>query len=126
MDIEKIIREYLAGLEEGNYSKLLNLFSEDATIHSPLSGSTKASKFYRDLLNDTKKSEIELINIFTKKKDEKIGAGHFIYNWVLKDGTEVSFECVDIFQFSENGKIEELKIIYDTYGPRQKYERMTN
>lgn len=124
MNAEKKIKKYLKGLEEGNYSKIMNLFSEDATVYSPLSGEIKASKFYKDLFKDTRKSEIELINIFESKENGKIKSGHFIYNWTLKDGTKVSFECIDIFKLSEDGKIKELKIIYDTSGVRSKYANL--
>jgi hypothetical protein len=36
------------------------------------------------------------------------------YDWVLKDGTPTYFECVDIFQFAQDGKIKQVSIIYDT------------
>ena len=121
--MEKSIKEYLKALEIGNYEAMMKLFTDDAVVHSPLYGEIKAVDFYRDLFNDTSKSTITLLNIF-KSGNPNIGAGHFRYDWVLKDGTPTSFECVDVFQFAEDGKIKELTIIYDTSKIRPSFEEM--
>ena len=105
MQIEKTIKEYLKGLEVGSYEKIIKLFSPKAVIHSPLYGGIKAKKFYQDLFKDTSKSKIALLNIFISQNNPQIGAGHFRYDWILKDGTQISFECVDIFRFAKDGKI---------------------
>jgi hypothetical protein len=34
---------------------------------------------------------------------------------VLKDGSAVRFECVDVFEFGANGLVERMIIVYDTY-----------
>lgn len=94
-----------------------------AIIHSPLYGELKASKFYKDLFADTSESKITLLNIF-KGKDNFTGAGHFRYDWKMADGTPVSFECVDVFKFSEDNLINKLIIIYDTAGIRPAFEKM--
>jgi len=120
MQIEKTIKEYLRELENGNYENIIKLFSPKAIINSPLYGKIKAKDFYKELFKDTLKSKITLMNIF-KSKNPLIAAGHFRYDWVLKNGTSTSFECVDIFQFNKNGKIIKLTIIYDTAKIRQSF-----
>ncbi len=124
MQIEKTIKEYLKGLEVGSYENIIKLFSPNAIIHSPLYGEIKAKKFYQDLFKDTSKSKITLMNIFVSKNNPKISAGHFCYDWILKDGTPTSFECVDVFRFDDDGKISELTIIYDTSKIRTSFEEM--
>lgn len=124
MQIERTIREYLKGLEVGSYENIIKLFSSNAIIHSPLYGEIKAKKFYQDLFKDTSKSKITLMNIFISQNNPKISAGHFNYDWILKDGTPTSFECVDVFQFDNDGKISELTIIYDTSKLRTSFEKM--
>ena len=124
MQIEKTIKEYLKCLEVGSYENIIKLFSSDAVIHSPLYGEIKAKKFYQDLFKDTSKSKITLMNIFVSQNNFKISAGHFQYDWILKDGTPTSFECVDVFRFDDNGKISELTIIYDTSKIRTSFEVM--
>ncbi|MCK5630268.1 MAG: nuclear transport factor 2 family protein [Nanoarchaeota archaeon] len=124
MQIEKTIKEYLKGLEVGSYENIIKLFSPDAIVHSPLYGEIKAKKFYQDLFKDTSKSKITLMNIFVSHNKPQIAAGHFHYDWILKDGTPTSFACVDVFRFAEDGKIEELTIIYDTSKIRTSFEDM--
>ncbi len=124
MQIEKTIKEYLRGLEVGSYENIIKLFSPDAIVHSPLYGEIKAKKFYQDLFKDTSKSKIKLMNIFVSQNNPQIAAGHFRYDWILKDGTPTSFECVDVFRFAEDGKIKELTIIYDTSKIRTSFEDM--
>jgi predicted SnoaL-like aldol condensation-catalyzing enzyme len=124
MQIEKTIKESLRGLEIGSADEIIKLFSPDAIVHSPLYGDVKAKKFYQELFKDTSKSKITLMNIFVSQNNPQIAAGHFRYDWILKDGTSTSFECVDIFRFDENGKIKELTIIYDTSKIRTSFEEM--
>ena len=124
MQIEKTIKEYLKGLEVGSDEEIIKLFSPDAVVHSPLYGKISAKKFYQDLFKDTSKSKITLINIFISQNDPQIAAGHFRYDWILKDGTPTSFECVDVFRFAEDSKIMELTIIYDTSKIRTSFEDM--
>jgi len=124
MQIEKTIKEYLKGLEVGSAEEIIKLFSPDAVVHSPLYGEIQAKKFYQDLFNDTSKSKITLMNIFVSQNNPQIAAGHFRYDWILKDGTPTSFECVDVFRFDKEGKIKELTIIYDTSKIRTAHEDM--
>lgn len=124
MQIEKTIKEYLKYLEVGSYENIIKLFSNDASVHSPLYGEIKAKKFYQDLFKDTSKSKITLMNIFVSQNNSQIAAGHFRYDWILKNGTLTSFECVDVFRFAKYGKIAELTIIYDTSKIRTSFEEM--
>lgn len=123
MNVTEIIRKYLKGLEEGKYTNIIGLFSPEAIVNSPLYGQIKAADFYKELFKDTSKSKITLLNIF-KSENPNIAAGHFRYDWILKDGTKTIFECVDVFRFDEKGKVIELTIIYDTSKIRNPFEEM--
>jgi ketosteroid isomerase-like protein len=125
MDIAGVIEQYLLALEKSSYDDVVKLFAENAIVVSPLYGTVKASDFYRDLFKDTAKSKITLLDIFVSKNSEYVGAAQFRYEWMLKDGNTVSFECVDVFEFSKDGKIKKLKIIYDTYEARRVFEKLT-
>lgn len=122
MNSKEIIKEYLKGLEIGSYENIIKLFTEDATIHSPLYGKINAKAFYQDLFKDTSKSKITLRNIFTNPENKEVVAGHFRYDWILRDGTSTFFECVDVFRLNDKGKIKELTIIYDTAKIRNSFE----
>jgi hypothetical protein len=125
MTIQITIKNYLKGLEKGNYDNIIKLFTDKAVVYSPLYGKMSAKKFYKDLFSVTNKSKITLLNILKSVNNKDIGAGHFRYDWVLKDKTPTSFECVDIFKFDNTHKrIKELTIIYDTSKARPKWEKV--
>ncbi|MBU7046496.1 MAG: nuclear transport factor 2 family protein [Theionarchaea archaeon] len=118
---EEVLTQYIQALEKGDYSDIMALFTQDAVILSPLYGKVRASHFYKELLKDTGKSTITVFHVFTNKN---VGAIHFLYEWMLNNGTQTSFECVDIVEFSEDGRIKQLTIIYDTSGIRREFEKM--
>jgi len=120
--VKETIRLYLRTLEESNYSSLIELFTHDAVVDSPLYGKKRASEFYKELFKDTNSSKITLLDIF---ESENAGAGYFRYDWKLKDGTLVTFDCVDVFRFLQD-KIETIKIIYDTYYTRAAFKKLSD
>ncbi|MCK4553053.1 nuclear transport factor 2 family protein [Candidatus Pacearchaeota archaeon] len=121
---EEIIKKYFENLSNGDYESLIQLFDSEAVVFSPLYGKMLAKDFYKKLLEDSDgKSNVELIKSFVDK-DALKGAGNFRYNWTLKDGTQSSFEGVDLFEFNENGKIKQIKIIYDTFGTRENFNKI--
>ena len=124
METEKTIAAYLKGLERGDAKRILALFEKGAMASSPLYGRIKASKFYKELFSDTTKSKITPLNSFISKSNKNVGAAHFRYDWTLKDGTPTSFECVDVFRFSKNGKIRHITIIYDTHKLRAAFNKI--
>jgi ketosteroid isomerase-like protein len=124
MGHEKLIRDYLRSLESGDCEKVLSLFEDDAIINSPLYGKQKAKLFYAELFRDTNQSRITLLNTFDSNENDNTCCGHFKYDWTMKDGSLVTFECVDIFKISIDEKIEELRIIYDTFGVRNEFNNL--
>src|SRR4051794_10569746 len=112
--MKNIIKAYLKSLEAGDAETIINLFSEDGVIHSPLYGDIPVKVFYKDLFADTIQSVITLLNIFQSADNPDTAAAHFKYDWTLKDGTKTNFEAVDVFNFDAHGKIKEMTIIYDT------------
>jgi len=122
--MEQIIKKYLVGLENANYQSIIQLFEENAMVKSPLYGIISAKEFYKGLFNDTSQSKITLLNVFLNTVNPSVGAGHFRYDWIMKDGNETSFECVDVFTLADCDKIKELTIIYDTFGIRDVFTNL--
>ena len=60
-------------------------------------------------------SKITSIDICVSTMGARRATGYFIYDWELKDGMAVRFECVDVFEFDDNGLIERMIIVYDTH-----------
>ncbi|NMB87793.1 MAG: SnoaL-like domain-containing protein [Chloroflexi bacterium] len=108
------MQRYLQALGDGDAAAILELFVPDGVVFSPLYGEVSAAHFYRDLFADTSRSTITPYHVFHSLQPER-GAVHFRYDWVLRDGTPVTFECVDVFEFDlAVNKVKSLTIIYDT------------
>jgi len=115
MTIEDLCKDYLAALNEGSVEKVLSLFAPDAVVESPLYGIKPATSFYHELFADTTNSKTTLLHVFNNTSDNSSLALHFQYQWTLKSGKLVEFECVDVFEISPAGdKFTKLTIIYDT------------
>lgn len=125
MNNKETLKKYLQFLEASDYENLISFFSEEAVVYSPLYGKMAAAKFYKDLFKDTAESKLTLLNIFTGE-DPNTAAVHFQFDWTLADGTAAPFEVVDVCKFSSDGKIEELKIIYDSVKTRPAFEKLTS
>ncbi|MFA6036987.1 MAG: nuclear transport factor 2 family protein [Legionellales bacterium] len=123
--MQNLIQEYLDCLERADYDKLINLFEPDAIVYSPLYGKKDAKEFYRKLFEDTTQSKIKLINIFTDEVN-KSAAAYFHYDWTLSNNTSAPFDVVDIFELNDTfDKIINLRIIYDTWQTREKFNDLS-
>jgi len=81
MDKETVVRQYFNCLEEGNYHEIIQLFSKEAIILSPLYGEKKPGDFYAELFADTNRSKITLKNIFISVSHQNIVSALFLYDW---------------------------------------------
>lgn len=123
-DQQEVIRRYLQGLEAGSAEQIISLFTAEGIVHSPLYGRQDAGDFYKALFKDTTRSEISLFHVFQETENPAVAAAHFRYDWRMRDGSSHSFECVDVFHFDEDGKIKELRIIYDTQDTRKAFNNL--
>lgn len=118
-----VMHRYLIELSAGNYPQLIALFSPDAIVQSPLYGQLSAADFYQSLLDDTTQSDLTFLQMFLNL-EEASGALHFEYTWTMENGRQVTFACVDIFQFNSGFQIKRLDIIYDTHQTRQAWNTL--
>jgi len=125
MNAEELCRAYLEALERGDAAALAALFAPDGVVVSPLYGSQPAREFYAALLADTARSRTRLKRILTSPPPDAAIALHFDYFWTLADGTDVTFEVVDVFELNEAGdRIARMTIIYDTAPLRAAHEKV--
>lgn len=109
------IRTYLKELERGNVAGVCSLFKPDAQIYSPFLGWVQPASFFDKVVAASGQSAITPLDIYASVDGHPRVAAHFIYDWALKDGSTVKFECVDIFEFGAGGLIDKMIIVYDTY-----------
>ena len=118
MDYSEIANSYLEYLEIGNIERVIDLFSENGIVESPIYGIKRADRFYRELMNDTSTSKLHLRGIFDQNNMNNF-ALYFTYEWTLKNNRKVEFDVVDIIELDSENKISKLKIIYDTFAARE-------
>jgi len=118
MSKTEIAKQYIKHLESGNIEKVIDLFNDNGIVESPIYGTKKAETFYRELNNDTAKSELQLKGIFEQNNLNNL-AIYFTYVWTLKNKQKVEFDVVDIIELDSDNKIKKLKIIYDTVTSRK-------
>jgi len=109
------ISEYLSRLERGDPAAICTLFAPDAQVYSPLLGWVSPRPFFEKLSAASGQSTITPIDVCVSTMGAARATGYFVYEWALKDGPLVRFECVDVFEFDDEGRIARLVIIYDTY-----------
>ena len=125
MERKRIAYQYLNYLEEGNMSSIIALFDINGTVNSPIYGIKKASDFYTQLNEDTYSSKLELKGLFDEANTSRL-ALYFCYTWILKNKERVTFDVVDIIEFTKQGKIKTLNIIYDTVVTRTLIEKLNS
>ncbi len=114
------VREYLAALEAGDVERVVTLFEPDGRVISPFLGRMTAREFFPKVVEVSSGTKLTVHDILISAEGQPRAVGYFLYDWWLKDGSKVSFECADVFTFNpETGKISSLVILYDTYPIRE-------
>jgi len=114
------VREYLAALEAGDVERVVTLFEPEGWVISPFLGRMKAREFFPKVVEVSSGTKLTVHDILISAEGQPRAVGYFLYDWWLKDGSKVSFECADVFTFNpETGKILSLVILYDTYPVRE-------
>ncbi|AIO38358.1 snoaL-like domain protein [Burkholderia cenocepacia] len=106
---------YLKTLERGDAAEICALFTPDAQIFSPFLGWMSPQPFFDKVVAASGQSRITPIDICVSTTGARRATGYFVYDWGLKDGSAVRFECVDVFEFAEDARIDRMIIVYDTY-----------
>lgn len=113
--IEDLARRYLHAIESGELSEMLNLFAEDATATSPVSGKQPARDFYTNVMKITSDRSTIHKNTFADTSGAPQMAVHFDYTRTIRDGHPETIECVDLFELTKDQRqFQSVRIIYDT------------
>lgn len=98
---------------------MLRLFTEDALITSPFLKNKSPQEFFSKVFEASAKSDIHLYHLFINPQNPSHLNVYFRYDWTLNNGTQVSFDCIDLFKFNSESRITQLTIIYDTHPIRE-------
>jgi hypothetical protein len=124
MDYHTVIQHYLQALQDGNTKRIESLFEPESLVYSPFLGRVPVAEFFKRLAEASSRAIITHFDTFiSTATSNRRAAAYFRYDWTLKDGTTTSFDCVDVFEFSDvegrEDKILSLTIVYDTHPVRQ-------
>ena len=118
--MREAVREYFAALEEGDVERIVTLFEPNGWVLSPLLGQMTAREFFPNVVEASSGTKLTINDVLVSAEGQPCAVGYFIYDWWLKDGSKVSFECADVFTFNpETGKILSMVILYDTHPIRE-------
>ena len=109
-----IIRNYFERMSDSDIGGIIAMFAADGFVMSPFLGKVDAPEFFKKLGNASTQSTLRIHDILISGS-KNAGAGHFRYDWVLADGSELSFEGVDYFTFNDYLKFQSRHIYYDTH-----------
>lgn len=121
--LESIIRIYGQALKDNDYPTMINLFSKDAKVFSFFVGEKSPLDFFQNLFENSHRTKVEIRNILFDANDKKIVAAYIYLEAVWNRQLTIPFEAVDIFEFDQENKIKNLKIILDTYPIRKLKEK---
>ena len=108
------ITEYFKRMTDGNIEGIISMFAADGFVMSPFLGKVDAQSFFKKLGSASTKSTLTIYDVLISET-LNTGAGHFRYDWILADNSELTFEGVDYFTFDENLKFKSMHIYYDTH-----------
>ena len=114
-----IIQSYCKALLTNDYPGIISLFAKDAKVFSFIAGEKPAPEFFQNLFKTSRRTKVELKNLFIGLENKPIVAAHIDYKSVRDEKFLYQLEVVDIFEFNSENKITSLRIILDTYPLRK-------
>jgi uncharacterized protein with von Willebrand factor type A (vWA) domain len=122
--MRQAVRNYLAALEAGDAEKAASLFIADGWVQSPFLGRLPVRDFIDKVTTSSKGSKLTVHDVLVSAEGQLRAVGYYLYDWTLKDGSRVSFDCADVFNFDPNtGRIQSIVLVYDTHPVRGVVEK---
>ena len=113
--MQKAVRKYLQALEAGDADKAAALFTPDGWVQSPFLGRVPVRDFVHKVASASGDSRLTVHDVLVSAEGHLRAVAYYLYDWTLKDGSNVSFECADVFNFdAATGRIESIVLVYDT------------
>jgi ketosteroid isomerase-like protein len=121
--MQQAVRKYLAALEAGDVDKAASLFIPDGWVQSPFLGRLPVRDFLTKVARASSGARLTVYDVLVSAEGHLRAVAYYLYNWSLKDGSNVSFDCADVFNFDPNsGRIESIVLVYDTHPVRDVVE----
>jgi hypothetical protein len=113
--MQQAVRKYLLALEAGDAEKAAALFVPHGWVQSPFLGRLPVREFVRKVTSSSRGSKLTVYDVLVSAEGQLRAVAYYLYDWTLKDGSHVAFDCADVFNFDrDTGKIESIVLVYDT------------
>ena len=117
--MQHAVRSYLKALEAGDSDKAGALFTPDGWVQSPFLGRLPVRSFVRKVADSSSGAHLTVHDVLVSAEGNLRAVAYYEYDWSLKDGSRVSFDCADVFNFDpESGHIASIVLVYDTHPVR--------
>jgi ketosteroid isomerase-like protein len=114
--MQQAVRKYLKALEAGDADKAASLFVADGWVQSPFLGRVQVRDFIDKVASASGDSRLTVYDVLVSAEGHLRAVAYYLYDWSLKDGSRVSFDCADVFNFDpETGRIASVVLVYDTH-----------
>jgi ketosteroid isomerase-like protein len=114
--MQRAVRKYLQALEAGDADKAAALFVPDGWVQSPFLGRVPVRDYIEKVASASGDSRLTVHDILVSAEGHLRAVGYYLYDWSLKDGSRVSFDCADVFNFDpDTGRIASVVLVYDTH-----------
>jgi ketosteroid isomerase-like protein len=114
--MQQAVRKYLAALEAGDADKAAALFTPNGWVRSPFLGQVTVRDYVTKVAGASSRAKLTVHDVLVSAEGHLRAVAYYLYDWSLKDGSNVSFECADVFNLDSNtGRIESIVLVYDTH-----------
>ena len=114
--MQRAVRRYLKALEAGDADKAAALFVVDGWVQSPFLGRIPVRDYVNKVAAASSRTALTVHDVLVSAEGHMRAVAYYLYDWQLKDGSKVSFECADVFNFDpETGHIASIVLVYDTH-----------
>jgi hypothetical protein len=121
--MQQAVRKYLSALETGDAEKAASLFIPGGWVQSPFLGRLPVRDYVAKVTRASAGSKLTVYDVLVSAEGHLRAVAYYLYDWSLKDGSTVQFDCADVFNFDANsGRIESIVLVYDTQPVRDVVE----
>jgi hypothetical protein len=114
--MQRAVRKYLEALEASDVDKAAALFTPSGWVQSPFLGRIPVRNYIAKVAAASSVSKLTVHDVLVSAEGHMRAVAYYLYDWQLKDGSKVAFECADVFNFDpETGRIASVVLVYDTH-----------
>ena len=122
--MQTLVRKYLQALEAGDANRAAALFIPDGWVQSPFLGKLPVRQFVNKVASASNGTRLTVHDVLVSAEGNLRAVAYYLYDWRLKDGSRVAFDCADVFNFDPStGHIQSIVLVYDTHPVRGVVEK---